>query len=203
MTIVEMLQQSAVLTLLGMAVVFAFLWLMIVCVGFVGKAVHKMGLDKDVLPPEPSAGPAKRASPAETAAPAKTAAVAGAIAATVNEPGNQAAAYSVNVNGVNHNVVVAPEGTVPAVQTAAANPSPEPAALTQGSTVILSPVAGTVLRYAVNEGDHVAPGDNVIIIESMKMELEIKATAAGSVHFLAPSGAQVASQQPLAEISHS
>jgi oxaloacetate decarboxylase alpha subunit len=66
--------------------------------------------------------------------------------------------------------------------------------------VIPSPVAGTVLRYAVNEGDHVAAGDNVVIIESMKMELEIKATTAGSVHFLAPLGAQVASQQPLAEI---
>jgi oxaloacetate decarboxylase alpha subunit len=67
--------------------------------------------------------------------------------------------------------------------------------------VIPSPVAGTVLRYAVTEGDHVASGDNVVIIESMKMELEIKATIAGSVHFLAPPGAQVASQQPLAEIS--
>jgi oxaloacetate decarboxylase alpha subunit len=34
----------------------------------------------------------------------------------------------------------------------------------------------------------------------MKMELEIKATAAGAVHFLAPTGKQVASQQPIAEI---
>jgi oxaloacetate decarboxylase gamma subunit len=52
MTIVEMLQQSAVLTVLGMAIVFAFLWLMVVCVNLVGKLVHKIGLDKDVLPPE-------------------------------------------------------------------------------------------------------------------------------------------------------
>jgi oxaloacetate decarboxylase alpha subunit len=34
----------------------------------------------------------------------------------------------------------------------------------------------------------------------MKMELEIKATAAGKVHFLVPAGTQVASQQPIAEI---
>jgi oxaloacetate decarboxylase alpha subunit len=83
-----------------------------------------------------------------------------------------------------------------------AAPAPEAAvaAPSGGGTVILSPVAGTVLRYAVNEGDHVASGDNVVIIESMKMELEIKATAAGSVHFLASAGAQIASQQPLAEI---
>jgi oxaloacetate decarboxylase gamma subunit len=50
MTIMEMLQQSAVLTLLGMAIVFAFLWLMIICVNWVGKLVHALGLDKDVQP---------------------------------------------------------------------------------------------------------------------------------------------------------
>jgi oxaloacetate decarboxylase gamma subunit len=48
MTIAEMLEQSGVLTVLGMAVVFAFLWLMIICVNLTGKAIHKMGLDKDV-----------------------------------------------------------------------------------------------------------------------------------------------------------
>jgi oxaloacetate decarboxylase alpha subunit len=90
-------------------------------------------------------------------------------------------------------VVAAP---APVVEVAA----PVAAAPSGGGTVIPSPVAGTVLRYAVNEGDHVAVGDNVVIIESMKMELEIKATVAGRVHFLAPTGTQVASQQPLAEI---
>jgi oxaloacetate decarboxylase alpha subunit len=35
----------------------------------------------------------------------------------------------------------------------------------------------------------------------MKMELEIKAPAAGKVHFLVPTGTQVASQQPIVEIS--
>jgi oxaloacetate decarboxylase gamma subunit len=49
MTIIEMLQQSGILTILGMAVVFAFLWLMIICVSLVGKLIHRMGWDKDVL----------------------------------------------------------------------------------------------------------------------------------------------------------
>jgi oxaloacetate decarboxylase alpha subunit len=52
----------------------------------------------------------------------------------------------------------------------------------------------------VNEGAQVSPSTTIIIIESMKMELEIKAGSAGKVHFLAPAGAQVASQQPVAEI---
>jgi len=37
-------------------------------------------------------------------------------------------------------------------------------------------------------------------MESMKMELEIKTTAAGNVHFLVQTGAQLASQQPIVEI---
>jgi oxaloacetate decarboxylase alpha subunit len=57
-----------------------------------------------------------------------------------------------------------------------------------------------VVRFAVAEGAQVASGDTVVIIESMKMELEIKATSAGSIHFLVQTGAQVASQAPLAEI---
>ncbi|MDR2071798.1 MAG: OadG family protein [Treponema sp.] len=48
MTILEMLEQSAILTLLGMAVVFAFLWLMIVCVNLTRSFIHRMGWDRDI-----------------------------------------------------------------------------------------------------------------------------------------------------------
>ncbi|MCL2129187.1 MAG: sodium-extruding oxaloacetate decarboxylase subunit alpha [Treponema sp.] len=110
----------------------------------------------------------------------------------------QAAKYSVNVDGVNYNVVVAPAGTM-AVTPAAASPAPL-AQAGSGGTVINAPVAGTVLRYAVSEGAEVKAGETVIIMESMKMELEIKATVAGKVHFLVPAGATVASQQPIAQL---
>jgi oxaloacetate decarboxylase gamma subunit len=59
MTIVEMLEQSAILTILGMTVVFAFLWIMIFCVNLTAKAIRKMGLDKDIQKPpaySPAAG---------------------------------------------------------------------------------------------------------------------------------------------------
>jgi oxaloacetate decarboxylase alpha subunit len=85
----------------------------------------------------------------------------------------------------------------PAGETAA----PVPAAAPSGGTVISAPVAGTIIRYAVNEGTGVKSGDTILIIESMKMELDIKATVAGTVRFLVPAGTQVASQQSIAEIN--
>jgi len=116
-------------------------------------------------------------------------------AAAPAAPG-QAARYSINVNGTNYDVVVAPAGTVAA---APAAPSAAPAAVSGGST-ISAPVAGTILRYAASEGAQVKAGDTVMIIESMKMELEIKSTAAGKIHFLVPAGTQVAAQQAIAQI---
>jgi oxaloacetate decarboxylase alpha subunit len=108
-----------------------------------------------------------------------------------------AAKYNVNVNGTNYAVVVSPAGTM-AVSAAPATAAP--AASGTGNVTIPAPVAGTILRYAVNEGAEVQNGTTVIILESMKMELEIKSPAAGKIHFLAPTGSQVSAQQPVAQI---
>jgi oxaloacetate decarboxylase alpha subunit len=112
---------------------------------------------------------------------------------------NQAARYSVNVNGTSYDVVVAPAGTVAVTPAASSAPAVSGPVMT-GSTTVPAPVAGTILKYAVAEGADIAAGDTIVIIESMKMELEIKSTVAGKVHFLVPAGTQVAAQQPVAEI---
>ncbi|MBP5602478.1 MAG: oxaloacetate decarboxylase, partial [Treponema sp.] len=91
-------------------------------------------------------------------------------------------------------VVAAPAQPAPA-----AAPAPAPAAGGAGKDVA-APVAGTLLRYAVAEGAAVQPDTTIIIIESMKMELEIKAGAAGKVHFVAATGAQIAQGQTVAQI---
>jgi sodium pump decarboxylase gamma subunit len=48
MTIVEMLKQSAILTVLGMTIVFVFLWLMIISMNALAWLVRKLGWDKDI-----------------------------------------------------------------------------------------------------------------------------------------------------------
>ncbi len=60
MTIEEMLGQSAILTVLGMCVVFAFLIIMIGFMHLLRVFVHATGLDKEAPKPE-SAAPAAAA----------------------------------------------------------------------------------------------------------------------------------------------
>ena len=75
-----------------------------------------------------------------------------------------------------------------------------PAAAPSGGAVINAPVAGTYLKGTVAEGASVTAGQTIIMIESMKMELEVKATVAGSVHFLVSPGSAINAGQALAEI---
>jgi oxaloacetate decarboxylase alpha subunit len=115
-------------------------------------------------------------------------------------------AYVVNVNGADYHVSVRPEGTIAiapsgGVPASASAPAAASAGGASGSgAAVNAPVAGTILKHVAAEGATVASGDTIIIIESMKMELEIKATASGKVHFLVPTGQAVQSQQPVAQI---
>ena len=86
-----------------------------------------------------------------------------------------------------------------AVQTPSQS-APSPVQASSGGKPVNSPVAGTLLRYAVNEGDSVSSDTTVIVIESMKMELEIKAGSSGRIHFTVPAGSQVANGQVVADL---
>ena len=48
-------------------------------------------------------------------------------------------------------------------------------------TEVKSPMAGTVWQVVVAVGDSVAAGDEVIVLESMKMEIPVEAPHAGAV----------------------
>ncbi len=56
-----------------------------------------------------------------------------------------------------------------------------PAQAIGGRTVVKSPMPGLVVSVAVNEGDTVAEGQRLVILEAMKMENEIRAPRAGIV----------------------
>lgn len=119
----------------------------------------------------------------------------GPITFTV-QPGTQIAAGEVIAN-IGGGVVVAAPAPVAAPAAPVAAPAP---AAPSGGVVVSAPVAGTLLKTMVAEGTSVKSGDTIIMIESMKMELEIKASSNGAVHFLCTAGSQISAGQALAEI---
>ena len=93
--------------------------------------------------------------------------------------------YRVKVNGKVYEVeleaVSEKEGSVTVSGTpapAAQAPASAPAA---GSKTIDAPIAGKVLSIKVNVGDTVKKGQTVAVIEAMKLENEVPATAEGKV----------------------
>ena len=98
-------------------------------------------------------------------------AVAAAPGATVS--GLRSGVYNVSVDGQAFTVNVSAGGKVSQVSPTAAVPA-------NGSPVE-SQLAGNVLEIVVKAGDAVDEGDPVLIIEAMKMEIEVTAHTSGTV----------------------
>lgn len=118
-------------------------------------------------------------------------------------------AYTVNVNGTSYNVTSSPSGdnmnvsvngTSYNVSFGAAGSAPAATTVVSGGEDIKAPVAGTLLKLVAQEGSEVSSGDTVMIIESMKMELEVKATTAGKIHFAVATGAAITAGQVIATV---
>jgi biotin carboxyl carrier protein len=63
-------------------------------------------------------------------------------------------------------------------------------------------VPGSVVRVSVEIGDNVHAGDTLIVLEAMKMEIEVKASVAGTVSAVAvKAGDKVTSGQVMAYIN--
>jgi len=77
MTIEVMLEQSGILTLLGMGVVFSFLIILIFAITGVGKIINALKLNKELMPQALAAVP--------SASVVSSNAVTAAISAAVNE----------------------------------------------------------------------------------------------------------------------
>ncbi|WNB74227.1 sodium-extruding oxaloacetate decarboxylase subunit alpha [Methylomonas koyamae] len=97
----------------------------------------------------------------------------------------EAETYTVNVDGKNYHVAIAPgNGEIVVEPSSASENGPmlaSTAPIVSGSGVVESPLAGVVLKVNVNVGSHLSEGDVVLIMEAMKMETEIRAKVAGIV----------------------
>jgi len=86
MTILDMLGQSSILTVLGIGVVFAFLIIMIICLTLVHKVVHILKLDVEKAA---GASASARGAPASTQQnSANNSVIAAAIAAAIRNKKN-------------------------------------------------------------------------------------------------------------------
>lgn len=66
---------------------------------------------------------------------------------------------------------------------------------------ITSTMAGIVLRILVSEGDQIEEGQEVVVLESMKMEVPVTATCSGKVVGIkAETGAFVSDGEALLEV---
>jgi acetyl-CoA/propionyl-CoA carboxylase biotin carboxyl carrier protein len=65
---------------------------------------------------------------------------------------------------------------------------------------VRSPMPGTVVSVAVSDGDTVVAGQLLLSVEAMKMEHQLLAEVAGTVHISARAGQPVKADQVLATI---
>ncbi|MFP5605735.1 sodium-extruding oxaloacetate decarboxylase subunit alpha, partial [Salmonella sp. 741265143_HSA] len=96
--------------------------------------------------------------------------------------------YTVEVEGKAFVVKVSDGGDISQLTTAvpAASSAPVQAAAPAGAgTPVTAPLAGNIWKVIATEGQSVAEGDVLLILEAMKMETEIRAAQAGTVRGIA------------------
>ncbi len=91
--------------------------------------------------------------------------------------------YTVTVEGRDYTVAVSNGGDVSAiVPTGGAAPGVGAAAgPVGGGEPVAAPLAGNIFKVLVSPGQQVAEGDNLIILEAMKMETAVSAARAGTI----------------------
>ncbi|EIC3974388.1 biotin/lipoyl-binding protein, partial [Salmonella enterica subsp. enterica serovar Takoradi] len=94
--------------------------------------------------------------------------------------------YTVEVEGKAFVVKVSDGGDISQLTTATPSSAPVQAAAPAGAgTPVAAPLAGNIWKVIATEGQTVAEGDVLLILEAMKMETEIRAAQAGTVRGIA------------------
>lgn len=94
-------------------------------------------------------------------------------------------AYDVDVDGQRYRVRIGPAGELEEVAPAPKSSTDKGGdSSSTGGETIKAPLAGNVFKVVAKEGQAVAAGDVVIVMEAMKMETDIKAETGGTVKSL-------------------
>ncbi|GLP96822.1 sodium-extruding oxaloacetate decarboxylase subunit alpha [Paraferrimonas sedimenticola] len=99
---------------------------------------------------------------------------------------NSEESYDVVVNGQTYSVTVGPQGSLANIQPQSAAPAAPAHVATPAPTAgqaepMGAPLAGNIFKVVVSQGQQVAKGDLVLIMEAMKMETEVRADRDGQV----------------------
>ncbi|RLA53540.1 MAG: oxaloacetate decarboxylase subunit alpha [Gammaproteobacteria bacterium] len=112
--------------------------------------------------------------------------------------------YTVQVEGKSYTVAVSSGGDIAAIvsvhgaNTVGNNGSN---AVTAGGEPVIAPLAGNIFKTLVTPGQQVEEGENIIILEAMKMETAVSAPKAGVIgELLVQEGAAVSVGDPLVTI---
>jgi len=119
------------------------------------------------------------------------------------------ARYKVSVNGRDYSIAI--DGDTATVDGRAFNVGMRPdtgdaapvaaAGASGGGTPVKAEMPGKVIRLLVHVGDHVEAGEGVLVLEAMKMEMQITAPSGGTVTDIAvAAGDQVAAGDVLAHV---
>ena len=128
------------------------------------------------------------------------------VAAGEDSPEPQVERVTVEVGGKRLEVVI-PAGLAVGGRRAGAPPRraaarrPQRSGAAANGNTLASPMQGTIVKIAVEEGAQVAEGDLVVVLEAMKMEQPLVAHRSGTVRSLATSvGASVSAGAVICEI---
>ena len=176
----------------GILVVFMMLAMLMVVIYVIPWVVQQIDAKRKPAAPAKKAAPA--AAPKPAAAPAAPVQddgelVAVMMAAVAEESGMPMGSFQIT------NIAPAAPAAVPAPAPVAAAPAPAPApapaaapaAPAAGETAVKSPMPGNIFKVECSVGQSVNAGDVLVVLEAMKMEIEVSAPVAGTVKAVAAS----------------
>ncbi|MBP5154048.1 MAG: biotin/lipoyl-binding carrier protein [Lachnospiraceae bacterium] len=89
--------------------------------------------------------------------------------------------YKITVNGITYDVTVEDAATAAAAPAAPAATAAPAAPVSAGGVEVTAPVIGKIWKIIAAPGSRVSAGDDLVVLESMKMEIPVVAPQDGVI----------------------